>query len=79
MTTKPPIFIGIDKAREVLAQMGINLSRHQLQRAAEPNTAGKRKLPFFVDPIDKKLKIEKGDLVRIYRQLQIDAHNNLQD
>ncbi|MFZ1743048.1 MAG: hypothetical protein WAT93_09355 [Pontixanthobacter sp.] len=69
----------MDEAREILAQMGIKLTKRQMQRAAEKDASGRRKLPFFVDPIDKKLKIEKGDLVRIYRQLQIDARNNLRD
>lgn len=79
MNTKPPTYVGIDKAREILAQMGIYLTRRQMQRAAEVNKSGKRKLPFFIDPIDKKLKIEKGDLVRVYREAQINAHKNLRD
>ena len=41
---------------------------------AEGSVSG---LPFFVDPIDGRLKIEKGALVRIYREAQINAENNL--
>ena len=59
--------------------MGIKFSLRQIKRAAEKDAAGRRKLPFFVDPIDKKLKIEKGDLVRAYRQLQMDANKNLRE
>jgi len=73
----PPHFIGLNKARAILAQMGIELTRRQMKRAATPDAHGKRKLPFFVDPIDGKLKIEKGDLVAAYRKLQIEAQNNL--
>lgn len=43
--------------------MGVDLSARQMKRAAETDAFGRRKLPFFIDPIDKKLKIEKGRLV----------------
>lgn len=71
-----PKYIRIDQAREVLAEMGIELSERQIKRAADPDPNGKRKLPFFVDPIDGRLKIEKGTLMRIYREAQINAENN---
>lgn len=74
-----PRYVKMDEAREILGKMGIELTKRQIQRAAEKDASGRRKLPFFVDPIDKKLKIEKGDLVNTYRQLQIDARNNLRD
>ncbi|MCB1380899.1 MAG: hypothetical protein KDK89_21405 [Alphaproteobacteria bacterium] len=74
-----PTYINLAQARKVLAEMGIELSLRQVKRAAEQDAQGRRKLPFFVDPIDKKLKIEKGDLVRIYQRLQTDANNNLRD
>mgnify|MGYP007043345034 CR=1 FL=1 len=74
-----PCYLKIDEARQLLAKMGIKLSRRQMQRAAEKDASGRRKLPFFIDPIDKKLKIERGDLVRVYRKLQIDARNNLRE
>lgn len=74
---KSPYYIGLDSAREVLAEIGIELNEKQIKRAANPDIYGRRKLPFFVDPIDGKLKIEKGTLVRIYREAQIDAENNL--
>lgn len=72
-----PTYIDLGQAREVLGQMGINLTMRQIKRAAEKDAQGRRKLPFFVDPIEGKLKIEKGDLVRAYQQLQIDSNNNL--
>tara|TARA_R100000935_G_C2835227_1_gene167716 strand:- start:697 stop:930 length:234 start_codon:yes stop_codon:yes gene_type:complete len=74
---EPPKYIRIDQAREVLAEMGIELSERQIKRAADPDPNGKRKLPFFVDPIDGRLKIEKGTLVDIYRKAQIEAENNV--
>lgn len=74
---KPPRYIGLQEAREVLAEMGIDLNARQIKRAADPDAYGRRKLPFFVDPIDGRLKIEKGSLVGIYRKAQIDAENNV--
>lgn len=69
-------YIGIAQARLVLAEIGIELTNRQIRRAAETDSHGRRKLPFFVDPIDGRLKIEKGTLVRVYRELQLEAEKN---
>lgn len=74
---KPPCYIGLDEARRVLADMGVELNERQMKRAADNDASGRRKLAFFVDPIEGKLKIEKGTLVRIYRELQIEAENSI--
>ena len=71
----PPQYIGLEQARQVLAEMGVELNARQMKRAADKDAAGRRKLPFFVDPIEGTLKIEKGTLVDIYRRLQIEAEN----
>jgi hypothetical protein len=76
---KPPIYIGLSDARNELAAIGVELSERQVKRAAEQDAHGRRKLPFFVDPITGKLKIEKGSLVAAYMRLQVDAENNLQE
>lgn len=76
MDRKLPCYIGLAEARKVLAEMGVELNERQIKRAADPDPNGRRKLPFFIDPIDGRLKIDKGTLVRIYRQAQIDAENN---
>ncbi len=73
---KLPCYIGLTQARQVLAEMGVELNERQMKRAADKDATGNRKLPFFVDPIDGKLKIEKGTLVRIYHELQIQAENS---
>ena len=73
---KQPCYIDLEQARQVLAEMGVELNQRQIKRAADRDAHGKRKLPFFVDPIEGKLKIEKGTLVRIYRDLQIQAENS---
>ena len=70
-----PHYIDLDSAREVLADMGIDLNERQIKRAAEPYANGNRKLPFFIDPIDGRLKIEKQSLVDTYRRAQVDAEN----
>lgn len=71
--TKPPFYIGLDEARQTLAEIGINLTAKQIKRAADPDAAGRRKLPFFVDPIDGRLKIERGTLMEIYMRCQVEA------
>jgi hypothetical protein len=48
-----------------------------MQRAAEQDALGRRKLPFFVDPIERKLKIEKDDLISVYFKKQVEAQRNL--
>jgi hypothetical protein len=68
--------LNLKQAREVLAGIGVELSPRQIKRAADKDAHGMRKLPFFVDPISGTLKIEKGTLVRIYRDLQVDAENS---
>jgi hypothetical protein len=74
---KQPQYIGLEEARQLLAQMGVRLTLRQMQRAAEQDALGRRKLPFFVDPIERKLKIEKNDLISIYFQRQTEAQRNL--
>jgi hypothetical protein len=75
----PPQYINLEQARQVLAEMGIELNPRQMKRAADKDAAGRRKLPFFVDPIEGTLKIEKGTLVDIYRRLQIEAENSFRN
>jgi len=72
MTTEPT-YLNLPQARDALAEIGVVLSDRQIKRAAETDLQGRRKLPFFIDPIEKKLKIEKSTLLNIYKQLQKDA------
>jgi hypothetical protein len=67
---KTPSYLNLSQARKVLADIGIELNERQMKRAADIDATGKRKLPFFIDPIDKKLKIEKGVLLDIYNRIQ---------
>ena len=73
---KIPNYLNLEEARVTLAEIGITLTPRQIKRAADLDGHGKRKLPFFVDPIDKRLKIEKGTLLEIYCRCQIHAENN---
>ena len=74
---KQPCYLGLEEARQALAEMGIHLTERQMQRAAEQDAQGRRKLPFFVDPIQHKLMIEKDDLLSAYFKKQVEAQNNL--
>jgi hypothetical protein len=76
MVTQRTCYLGLEEARRILGEMGVELTPRQMKRAAEPDAAGQRKLPFFVDPIEGRLKIEKGTLMRIYNQLQADAESS---
>jgi hypothetical protein len=69
----PPCYIGLDEARKILNEMGIEINARQMKRAADRDAHGHRKLPFFVDPVQGTLKIEKGALVTIYQRLQESA------
>lgn len=72
-----PHYIDLDQAREVLAEMGVELSERQIKRAAEMDAQGRRKLPFFIDPIEGRLKIEKQALIAAYTVRQVQAERNL--
>ena len=74
---KLPFYIDLGQAREALAEIGVELNERQMKRAAETDAKGRRKLPFFVDPIDGKLKIEKQSLLAAYRQRQMEAERSL--
>ena len=52
-----PCYINIKQAQQVLADMGIELTERQVKRATEKDIHGRRKLPFFIDPIEKKLTL----------------------
>jgi hypothetical protein len=75
----PPCYIGLEQARQVLAEIGVELTPRQMKRAADRDAHGHRKLPFFVDPVEGTLKIEKGTLVSIYQQLQSEAVRDFVD
>jgi len=72
-----PYYVDLDQARAVLADIGVHLNERQIKRAAEPNANGLRKLPFFKDPIDGRLKIDKHSLLEAYIKRQVEAENNM--
>lgn len=74
-----PHYIGLEEARQVLADMGVDLSPRQMKRAADRDAHGHRRLPFFIDPVEGTLKIEKGTLVDIYNRLQVNALRDFND
>ena len=76
---KEPCYIDLEEARQVLAEMEVALSARQIKRAADMDARGRRKLPFFLDPIEGKLKIEKNTLRSIYMKAQVEAENNLRE
>ena len=77
-TMTQPFYLDLDQARDVLAEMGVELTERQMQRAAEMDAHGRRRLPFFIDPIEGKLKIEKQALIDAWLKRQAQAARNLQ-
>ena len=73
---KTPCYIGLEDARRTLAEIGIALTPRQIKRAADLDAYGKRKLPFFLDPIDRRLKIDKAMLLEIYCRCQVEAERH---
>lgn len=67
-------YLNLNEARDELGALGIQFNERQMKRAAEPDAHGKRKLPFFIDPIDGRLKIERGLLLGIYSFAQLEAN-----
>jgi hypothetical protein len=67
-------YVGLNEACAALAKINVHLTEAQMRRAAVSN-GGKRKLPFFVDPVDRKLKIDLNTLLGIYTHHQVGAEN----
>jgi hypothetical protein len=72
---KQPCYIDLEQAREVLANMGVVLTPRQMKRASEMDAFGRRKLPFFIDQIEGKLKIDRNTLIEVYVKTQVQAEN----
>jgi hypothetical protein len=73
---KNPHYVDLDEARKVLSELGVEFNSRQMKRATDMDGEGKRKLPFFIDPIDHRLKIEKETLINIYLKRQMEAERN---
>lgn len=71
-----PHYLDMDEARELLAEMNIHLTLRQIKRSSDLDGAGKRKLPWFIDPIDGRLKIEHNALLKAYLRRQVEAERN---
>lgn len=71
-------FITIDETIDTLAEIGIQMKLSQMKRAAEPDHNGLRRVPFFKDPIDGRLKIDKTTLLGMYQTLHREALEHCQ-
>ncbi len=63
-------FLTLNAAADYLKSKGIPVKNTSLRSAAEPDAKGRRKLPFFKDPLSGKLIIDRDDLDRIYSHAQ---------
>lgn len=71
-------FITINDTIDALAEIGIQMTLPQMKRAAEPDHNGLRKIPFFKDPIDGRLKIDRTTLIGMYSTLHNEALEHCQ-
>jgi hypothetical protein len=71
-----PHYLDIEEARQLLAEMNIHLTPRQIKRSSDMNANGKRKLPWFIDPIEGRLKIERNALLSAYFNRQVEAERN---
>lgn len=68
-----PFYLDFEQARQLLAEMNVHLTPRQIKRSSDMDSEGKRKLPWFIDPIEGRLKIERNALLSAYFNRQVDA------
>ncbi len=78
-TLSKQFYIEITQVPEALESIGVGVDIDQVKRACEPDAHGKRKLPAFLDPIKKKLMVNKFRLFEIYQHLEAEAEKNLRE
>lgn len=71
-----PHYLDFEEARQLLAEMNVRLTPRQIKRSSDMDAHGKRKLPWFIDPIEGRLKIEKNALLSAYFNRQVEAERN---
>jgi hypothetical protein len=74
--SRHPYYLDMEQACELLAEMNVHLTRRQIKRSSELNAEGRRKLPWFIDPIEGRLKIERNALLSAYFNRQVEAEGN---
>lgn len=74
--TKRPQYLDVTEARQLLAEMNIHLTDRQIKRSSDMDASGRRKLPWFIDPIEGRLKIERNALLSVYFNRQVEAQRN---
>jgi hypothetical protein len=71
-----PHYLDLEEARQLLAEMNVHLTPRQIKRSSDMDARGKRKLPWFIDPIEGRLKIERNALLSVYFNRQVEAERN---
>ena len=71
-----PHYLDLEEARQLLAEMNIHLTPRQIKRSSDMDAKGKRKLPWFIDPIEGRLKIDRNALLSAYFNRQVEAERN---
>lgn len=76
IVSQKPHYLDFEGARQLLAEMNVHLTRRQIKRSSDKDVEGKRKLPWFIDPIEGRLKIERNALLSAYFNRQVEAERN---
>jgi hypothetical protein len=76
VVSRRPHYLDLEEARQLLAEMNVRLTPRQIKRSSDMDAQGKRKLPWFVDPIEGRLKIERNALLSVYFNRQVEAERN---
>lgn len=71
-----PHYLDLEEARQLLAEMNVRLTPRQIKRSSDMDAHGRRKLPWFIDPIEGRLKIERNALLSAYFNRQVEAERN---
>jgi len=74
--SQKPHYLDLEEARQLLAEMNIHLTPRQIKRSSDMDARGKRKLPWFIDRIEGRLKIERNALLSAYFNRQVEAERN---
>lgn len=53
--------------------MNVVLTLRQIKRSADTDATGRHKLPWFINPIEGRLKIDKNALITAYFHRQVEA------
>ena len=74
---KQPCYIGLEEARQVLAEMGVQLTMRQMQRAADRTRRDDASCRSSSIPSSTSSKSKRTICISVYFRKQVEAQRNL--